>query len=136
MDLPIAKILKPNVQQILNRWLEINDQDKFTGRIYFTVREMYTVVRNSIAEVPTSHDSFVKGKPIAKAPRFDMMITRLKEDQRQMNASQTRFVDTKARDNRIKSYFETVDNKIGGRHMTPNKYSTIKYEGPPMIDTK
>ena len=36
---------------------------------------------------PTSHDSFIKGKPVAKAPRFDMMITRLKEDQRKMNAS-------------------------------------------------
>lgn len=96
---------------------------------------MFTVVRNSVADIPTSHDSFIKGKPVAKAPRFDMMITRLKEDQRKMNASQTRF-DTKARDARIKSYFETVDNKIGRRDMTPNKYSTIKYEGPPMIDTK
>ena len=86
-DLPIASILKPQVRQILNRWLEINDQDKFTGRIYFTVREMFTVVRNSVADIPTSHDSFIKGKPIAKAPRFDMMITRLKEDQRKMNAS-------------------------------------------------
>ena len=96
---------------------------------------MFTVVRNSVADIPTSHDSFIKGKPVAKAPRFDMMITRLKEDQRKMNASQTRF-DTKARDAIIKSYFETVDNKIGRRDMTPNKYSTIRYEGPPMIDTK
>ena len=85
--MPIASILKPAVRQILNRWLEINDQDKFTGRIYFTVREMFTVVRNSVADIPTSHDSFIKGKPVAKAPRFDMMITRLKEDQRKMNAS-------------------------------------------------
>ena len=48
---------------------------------------MFTVVRNSVADIPTSHDSFIKGKPVAKAPRFDMMITRLKEDQRKMNAS-------------------------------------------------
>jgi len=74
---------------------------------------MYTVVKNQVAEVPTSHGSFVKDKPLAKAPRFDQMLTKLKEDQRKTNQSQTRFIDSKARDARIKSYFELVDNKIG-----------------------
>ena len=74
---------------------------------------MYTVVKNQVAEVPTSHGSFIKDKPLAKAPRFDQMLTKLKEDQRKQNQSQTRFIDSKARDARIKSYFELVDNKIG-----------------------
>jgi len=81
-DLSIIKILKPHVAQTLNRWLEINDQDKFTGRIYFTVREMYTVVKNQVAEVPTSHGSFLNEKQLAKAPRFDQILTQLKETQR------------------------------------------------------
>ena len=75
-------MLKPHVAQCLNRWLEINDQDKFTGRIYFTVREMYTVVKNQVAEVPTSHGSFLNEKQLAKAPRFDQILTSLKETQR------------------------------------------------------
>ena len=72
-DLGITKILKPQIVQILNRWLEINDQEKFTGRIYFTVREMFTVVKNQVAEVPTSHGTFIKEPDLAKAPRFDII---------------------------------------------------------------
>ena len=43
---------------------------------------MFTVVKNQVAEVPTSHGSFIKEKSLAKAPRFDIMMTKLKEDQR------------------------------------------------------
>ena len=28
---------------MLSRWLTINDQDKFSSRIFYTVREMFTV---------------------------------------------------------------------------------------------
>jgi len=73
---------------------------------------MYTVVRNQIADVPTSHGSFIKEPKLADAPRFDLMMTKLKEDQRKKNASQCR-IDSKKRDQRIKSYFELLDNKIG-----------------------
>jgi len=97
---------------------------------------MYTVVKNQVAEVPTSHGSFLNEKQLAKAPRFDQILTSLKETQRKQNASQSR-IDTKARDARVKSYFVQVDNKIGQKHrdMTPNKYCTIRYVGPPMINT-
>lgn len=40
---------------------------------------------------------------------------------------------------RTKSYFESVDFKIGSKHrdMTPDKMGFAeKYDGPPMIDTK
>ena len=53
-ELPISQILKPDIREMLNKWLAINDQDKFTGRIFFTVREMYTVVKNKLADLPTS----------------------------------------------------------------------------------
>jgi hypothetical protein len=45
-ELPINQILIPEVVSILTKWLTINDQDMFTGRIYFTIREMYTVIKN------------------------------------------------------------------------------------------
>ena len=54
--LPMSQILQPNVIQILNRWLMINDQDKFTGRIYYTVREMFTTIKNQLHDVPTSQE--------------------------------------------------------------------------------
>lgn len=77
------QILRPNVQQYLSRWLKINDQDKFTGRIYFTVREMYTVVKNQLAEVPTSHESHATLEKLnVSAPRFDKMIQSLSEKKR------------------------------------------------------
>ena len=52
--LAISQVLKPNIVQMLSRWLTINDQEKFTERIFVTVREMFTVVKNLIADVPSS----------------------------------------------------------------------------------
>lgn len=42
----MSSILKANVAEYIGRWIKINDQDEFTGRIYFTLREIYTVIRN------------------------------------------------------------------------------------------
>ena len=58
-ELPINEILLPEVVSILTKWLTINDQDMFTGRIYFTIREMYTVIKNQIATITTNHENFV-----------------------------------------------------------------------------
>ena len=49
--LPSSQILKPEISQMLSKWLTVNDQDKLTGRIFFTVRDMYTCVKNQLAEV-------------------------------------------------------------------------------------
>ena len=43
--LPCSQILKPQITAMLSRWLAMNDQEKFTSRIFFTVREMFTVVK-------------------------------------------------------------------------------------------
>lgn len=62
----------------------INDQDKFTGRIYFTVREMFTVVKNQMAELTTAHDIFATQKLLkdSVAPRFDKIIVKQQEENR------------------------------------------------------
>ena len=53
----------------------INDQEKFTGRIFFTIREMYTVVKNRVADKPTSHDTHAThGELSITLPRFDKVI--------------------------------------------------------------
>ena len=140
LELKYSQILKPNVVAIINRWLKINDQDKFTGRIFNTVREMFTVVKNQLSELPTSHDIFSTQKqiPSASAPRFDKIITNLREDIRKRNLSSSQAVGKAIQDRRMKSYFETVDNKIGAAHrnLTPNRINGFRYYGPAMINTK
>jgi len=122
---------------ILDKWLRINDQAKFTGRIYFTVREMFTVVKSQMSELTTSHDIFATQKqiPTAAAPRFDKIITNLREDIRQRNMSTSKAIEANRRQ---KSYFATVDNKIGAQHrnLTPMRITGMRYEGPAMINTR
>ena len=44
---------------MLCHWLSnVNDQERFTGRVYFTVRDMFTHVKSQLSEVPTTHASF------------------------------------------------------------------------------
>ena len=137
--LPIAQVLKPQISAMLGRWLTINDQDKFTGRIYYTVREMFTVIKNQLADVPTSqdyHSNHVELK--TDLPRFDKMITDLNNKRRQKANSQIR-LDAVQNERRRKAYFEGFDFKIGSFHMdkNPDRLDPNQaYLGPPMIDTK
>mmetsp|Transcript_40377 Transcript_40377/g.52939 ORF Transcript_40377/g.52939 Transcript_40377/m.52939 type:complete len:195 (+) Transcript_40377:258-842(+) len=73
--LAIAQVLKPNIVAMISRWLGINDQEKFTERIFNTVREMFTVVKNLLADVPTSQDFHANHIDLeAKPPRFDKIL--------------------------------------------------------------
>ena len=86
--LACAQILKPHIQVILNRWLLINDQDKFTGRIFFTVRDMFTVVKSKLADVPTSQDHHASHHELAVTmPRFDKVIQGIGETKRTRNGA-------------------------------------------------
>ena len=46
-ELKIAKILKPHALQYIENWLSINDQEEYTGKIYLTIRDMYTIINNA-----------------------------------------------------------------------------------------
>jgi len=72
-ELPIASILNQRTIAILDKWLKINDQDEYTGRIYFTVREMATVVKNQVSTATTARESFSAQKMFEKSEpaRFD-----------------------------------------------------------------
>jgi hypothetical protein len=62
----------------LDKWLKINDQDEFTKRIYFTIREINTIVKNS--EAPsTTLSNFFQGRQGNKAPRFDKILLAAKQ---------------------------------------------------------
>ena len=138
----IAQVLKPDIATMLSRWLTINDQDKFTGRIFYTVREMFTVVKNQLAEVPTSQEMHSKHVELtATPPRFDKMITDLSNKKR-THASQMAREKLMASDlplnRRTKSYFEGIEFKVGSRHndtVNGRLDPANVYLGPPMIDT-
>ena len=38
----------------IEKWLTINDQDDFTGSLYFILREMSTVIKNQCAGQTTA----------------------------------------------------------------------------------
>lgn len=79
-QLRISSILKPHVVSTIERWLQVNDQDEFTKRIYYTVRDVFTIIRNQEAPISLARHEF-NGMPIdehAKPPRFDQLITKHK----------------------------------------------------------
>jgi hypothetical protein len=73
-------ILKPDVLKILDQWLRINDVDEFKRRIYTTIRDMNTVIRNLQASISIVGQEF-KWNTIddsLKAPRIDKLIEKHK----------------------------------------------------------
>lgn len=43
--------MKPEVKEVIDHWLSRNDVEDFQMRIYTTIREMYTVIKNQDAPV-------------------------------------------------------------------------------------
>ena len=80
-DLEICQYMTPNALQYLDKWININDQDEFTKRIYFTLREIYTVIRNLNAPI-TTKKSFFTGRSAEKVPRFDKILLAAKHGDR------------------------------------------------------
>jgi hypothetical protein len=44
--LDISNYIQPQAAAFIEKWLTINDQEEFTKRIFFTIRDMHTIVRN------------------------------------------------------------------------------------------
>ena len=137
--LAISQVLKPNIVAMLSRWLTINDQEKFTERIFGTVREMYTVIKSLLAEVPTSQDHHSDHIELeATPPRFDKILL-AQAERRRDNSKGDSTLSADIRRRRTKSYFEAVDFKVGSRHRDNDPFRLDRkclYLGPPMIDTK
>ena len=61
--------------------MDLNNQDEFVRRVYFTIREIHTVIKNQ--EVPiTTKNSFFLGKQAERVPRFDKILLAAKEQTR------------------------------------------------------
>lgn len=45
-DIPQSSHLKPEIKEMLEHWLSINNVEEFTSRIYATIRSMYTFLKS------------------------------------------------------------------------------------------
>ena len=79
-DLSISKILRPAQLQYLEKWIEINEMNELSQKLYITLRDMYTRVFNNTATITTKDDSFAwpKVEPEALPPRYDKLIESVK----------------------------------------------------------
>ena len=146
INLPCAQVLKKNIAQILSRWLTINDQDKFSSRIFYTVREMFTVIKAQLHDVPTSQEIHAAHIDLsADEPRFDQMRTSIENNRRHSehkaaNRTRSQRQNREAALKRFKrSGFEALDYKVGSRHRDQTKGRLLPkslYHGPPIIDPK
>lgn len=73
-DLNFASILKPAQCAMIEKWIAGGSEEEFTGRVFFTLRDMYTIVRGKTNFATTTGDNFVDAPryPGAQPPRFDL----------------------------------------------------------------
>lgn len=48
-NLEISHYLKPDAVRYIERWLSFGNSDEFVKRVYFTIREIHTIVKNQEA---------------------------------------------------------------------------------------
>ena len=58
-DLDFTSILKQEPLMILEKWIQCDNEDEFTARVYFTLRDMYTICRGQSNYNTTQRDHFV-----------------------------------------------------------------------------
>lgn len=58
-ELDFSCILKPETLACLDRWSQLGNEDEFVAKVFFTLREMYTVVRGRLNHSTTTKDTFV-----------------------------------------------------------------------------
>jgi 5-bromo-4-chloroindolyl phosphate hydrolysis protein len=87
-----VSIMKPEVLKIIEHWKRINDVDEFKRRIYSTVRDMNTVIRNQPASLSIEGQEEYKWHTIddtLKAPRIDKLIEKHKSTKYQSNMNKS-----------------------------------------------
>jgi hypothetical protein len=72
-ELEISKFITPEVAGYLEKWISIGNNDEFVKRVYFTIREIHTIIKNY--EAPdNSHKIFFQARRADKVPRFDKIL--------------------------------------------------------------
>jgi len=58
-DLDFASILKPEPCAMVERWVIGDSDEEFVSRVFFTLREMYTIVRGKSNFETTNREKFI-----------------------------------------------------------------------------
>lgn len=73
-ELDFASILAPEPLRMIEKWISGENEEEFTARVYFTLRDMYTIVRGKTQFITTNSETLVD-KPQylgAQPARFDL----------------------------------------------------------------
>jgi len=73
-ELDFASILKPGPLFMIEKWINGESEEEFTSRVFFTLRDMYTIVRGKSCFATTNRDLYVDAPKYvgSQPPRFDL----------------------------------------------------------------
>ncbi len=81
-ELDISQYIQPLPKQFIDQWQNLNYDDEFYKRIFFVTRDIHNIIRNSQPTISTKHSVFT-GRPADNVPRFDKMIMKAQEIDRE-----------------------------------------------------
>jgi hypothetical protein len=50
-SLDISKYVKPDTAKYIEKWISLHNHDEFVKKVYFTIREINTVIKNYEAPI-------------------------------------------------------------------------------------
>ena len=73
-ELDFASILKQEPCAMIERWIIGDSDQEFVSRVFFTLRDMYTIVRGKSNFATTNRDLYVDAPKYVESnpPRFDL----------------------------------------------------------------
>ena len=84
-DLEISTYFKSDAIQFIQRWINLKNNDEFLKRVYFTLRDIHTTIKNYEAPI-NSNSIFFQKRTADKVPRFDQILAMAKESTRLANS--------------------------------------------------
>lgn len=88
-ELDLASILKPEAMMMIEKWIANESEEEFTARVFFTLREMYTIVKGKTQFSTTNKELFVDA-PLyegSQPARFDLFEKSQNAFMRQSNSN-------------------------------------------------
>ena len=72
-DLELSTYLKSDAITYIQKWIKLKNSDEFVKKVYFTLRDIHTTIKNYEAPVNNSSIFFQK-RTADKVPRFDQIL--------------------------------------------------------------
>lgn len=114
-------MIKPEPLRMLEKWIQADNEEEFTARVYFTLRDMYTIVRGKSNFTTTQRDHFVDAPRYVGAmpPRFDL-FEKAQNASIRANATKSALATRTAKDSMMRGKSQpTVQQMIKSFHFEP-----------------